>query len=75
MKKLLCGTMVGICFYYYLMYSVTENDVRVKYVGYVCVIVTITMQASPLAAVVRCVQYLPWLYQFELAVCYYKGLR
>ena len=52
MKSVLYAAIVACSLYMYLMHYVTEDLTRVAQLGFLCVIFTITMQASPLAAVV-----------------------
>ena len=66
MKSVLYAAIVACSLYMYLMHYVTEDLTRVAQLGFLCVIFTITMQASPLAVVVcefhlHCACALPYI--------------
>ena len=52
MKPVIYAAIVAGSLYMYLMHFVTEDLTRVAYLGFMCIVFTITMQASPLAVVV-----------------------
>ena len=52
MGSIIYAAIAAACLYIYLMHLVKEEATRVSHLGLLCAIVTIIMQASPLADVV-----------------------
>lgn len=51
LRQLLYVVIVAVCLYVYIVYMLTGKEERTWYLGKACIIVTVTMQASPFAAV------------------------
>jgi len=73
MKSVLYAAIVACSLYMYLMHYVTEDLTRVAQLGFLCVIFTITMQASPLAAVAKVVrtkstESMPFAFSFMMVL-------
>ena len=46
------AAVVAFSLYMYVMHFLTEDSTRVAHLGFICIVFTIAMQASPLAVVV-----------------------
>lgn len=56
LKIILYAALVSLALYFYVMQYITEETQRVAHLGFACIIFTVTMQASPLAAVAKVVR-------------------
>lgn len=52
LKIILYAAVVSLALYFYIMQYIREETQRVSHLGFACIVFTVTMQASPLAAVV-----------------------
>lgn len=73
LKSVVYATIVSTCLYLYLMHLVTEDATRVAHLGFMCVIFTIAMQASPLAVVAKVVrtkstESMPFVFSFMMVL-------
>lgn len=51
LKQLVYVVIAAVCLYMYIVFMLTGTEERTWYLGKACIIVTVTMQASPFAAV------------------------
>ena len=52
LRQLLYVVIAAVCLYMYIVHILTGTEERTWYLGKACIIVTVTMQSSPFAAVV-----------------------
>ncbi|CAH3021672.1 unnamed protein product [Porites evermanni] len=71
--SIIYAAIAAACLYIYLMHLVTEEATRVSHLGLLCAIVTIIMQASPLADVAKVIrtrstESMPFPFSFMMVV-------
>ena len=54
------AAVLACSLYIYVVHFLSNDQTRVRHLGLICIVLTITMQASPLATVVRQVSFFPF---------------
>lgn len=73
LKIILYAAVVSLALYFYVMQYIREETQRVSHLGFACIVFTVAMQASPLAAVAKVVrtkstESMPFIFSFMMVV-------
>ena len=72
-KTVVYAAVVAFSLYVYIDHFLSNDQTRVRHLGLICIVLTITMQASPLATVVCQFCFFP-LNQLQGIIILMKGL-
>lgn len=72
-KSVVYAAIIAFILYMYLMHFIEEDVTRVAHLGLMCIVFTITMQASPLAVVAKVVrtkstESMPFVFSFMMVL-------